>query len=321
MEPLVSLITPFYNSEGKINIFLDSVLKQTYNNIELILINDGSIDNTEEVVLEYEKKFRKRGYSFIYKKQENMGQSIALNNGLKIFNGKYLMWPDSDDILLKDNIKKKVEFLENNQEFGLVYCNAEFVENKNISKVIQCWNKPLSKVKKNIFEDILLAKILFAPGAWMARSKYFLEVRPDRDIEVNKRGFKGQNWQMLLPLAYKYPVGKVDEYLFKYVVYKNSDSHKKRSYEEALEYINGKEIILKAVLKNIKMSQNELNKYLDLVNIFINMDKLNCSISYKNKKDFEKIYTMMKNKMNLKMKIKCILFKYNILDIIKLIYK
>ncbi len=319
MNPLVSVITPCYNGNGKIQLYLDSLLKQTYNNIEIILINDGSTDNTEDIILSYKNKFINKGYKFIYLKQKNGGQDVALNNGLKFFTGEYLIWPDADDILLEQNIEKKVKFLEEHKEYGLVYCNAEIVDSKNINKVIQKWNRENSNIKEINFKDILIGKnILFAPGAWMARSKYFLDVRPNREIEISGQG---QNWQMLLPLAYKYPIGKVDECLFKYIVYNNSHSHQERDYKETLKYIEGKNKGLNLILNNIKMSNQEFNIYMDIVNRFIYLEKLNCSILYNNKKDFESVYPILKNKLDLKLKIKCILFKYNILSMVKFFIK
>lgn len=105
--PLVSIITPCYNGENYVTPFIKSVLLQSYNNIEFIFINDGSTDNTEKIVLDYEPEFKERGIKFKYIYQENQGQATALNNGLKIFTGDYLTWPDSDDILHPDNISKE----------------------------------------------------------------------------------------------------------------------------------------------------------------------------------------------------------------------
>lgn len=319
MKPLVSIITPCYNGNGKIQLYLDSILNQTYDNLEIILINDGSTDNTENIILSYKDKFIEKGYKFIYLKQKNSGQDVALNNGLKFFSGEYLTWPDADDILLEQNIEKKVKFLEEHKECGLVYCNAEIVDSRNINKVIEKWDRENSNIKEINFKDILVGKnILFAPGAWMARSKYFLDVRPNREIEISGQG---QNWQMLLPLAYKYAVGKVDDCLFKYIVYKDSHSHQNRNYKEAMEYIEKKYKGLNLILNNIKMPNRKFNLYMDIVNRFIYLEKLNCSILYNNKKDFKNIYPILKNELNLKLKIKCILFKYNLLSMIKFLIK
>ena len=87
MEAKVSIVVPCYNGEKYIVRFLESILGQTYDNLLLILVNDGSNDHTEEIVLEYKDKLNKGGKELIYLKQENQGQAAALNTGLKMIYG------------------------------------------------------------------------------------------------------------------------------------------------------------------------------------------------------------------------------------------
>ena len=94
---LVSLITPCYNGEKHIGRLLNSILEQTYPNIEHYVIDDGSTDNTADVIKSYIEKYEAKGYSLTYVFQNNSGQSVAINNGLKLIKGEYLLWPDSDD--------------------------------------------------------------------------------------------------------------------------------------------------------------------------------------------------------------------------------
>jgi glycosyltransferase involved in cell wall biosynthesis len=96
MMKKVSIITPCYNGESFVSRYLDTILNQSYNNLELILVNDGSTDQTEAIVMSYKPKFKEVGIEFIYMYQEHAGQAAALNQGLKIFTGDYLTWPDSD---------------------------------------------------------------------------------------------------------------------------------------------------------------------------------------------------------------------------------
>lgn len=317
MKPLVSIITPCYNGEGKINIFLDSVLKQTYDNIEFIIINDGSIDNTEEIILSYKNKFIDKGYKFIYLKQENAGQDVALNNGLKYFTGKYLMWPDSDDILNKDNIKEKVEYLEKNKTCGLVYCNTNIVQYKNIDKIIAKWDKILYEDRLKNFEDILLGNIVFAGGAWMLRSEYFENINPKREIIITGQG---QNWQMLLPMAYNYNIGKVNKFLFTYIVYKDSHSNKKRTYEESFKRLVDMELGLTSMLKECKMDKNLFYRYKKILKIKYINEKLSLNILYRKNKEAKELYHICK-KRNIKLyrknKIKYYLNLFGLYTILK----
>lgn len=312
MKDLVSVITPCYNGEGKLNLFLDSILNQTYDNIEFIIINDGSTDNTENIILKYKKFFEKKGVKFIYLKQKNAGQDVALNRGLKYFTGKYLMWTDSDDILDPQNIEEKVKYLEQNRNCGLVYCNTNIVKYGEINKIIKKWDKVLYKNRLENFEDILLGKIIFAGGAWMLRSEYLEKINPKKEIIITGQG---QNWQMLLPMAYNYDVGKVDKYLFTYIIYKDSHANKKRTFYEqkkrTIDTLNG----LDKILKQINIDGALYNKYYNMVlnQWYINL--LNQAINYNEKIESRKIYKWLQSKnikIEIKLKIKYILLQLGI---------
>lgn len=95
MKNYVSIIIPVYNMEKYLYECLESVFNQTYKNIEVIIVNDGSNDNSEYIIEEFLKRYK----NIIYIKQENSGLSIARNNGLKHVKGKFVMFLDSDDYL------------------------------------------------------------------------------------------------------------------------------------------------------------------------------------------------------------------------------
>lgn len=317
MNPLVSIITPCYNGKGKVNIFLDSVLKQTYDNIEFIIINDGSTDNTEEIILSYKNKFINKGYKFIYLKQKNAGQDIALNNGLKYFTGKYLMWSDSDDILEANNIEEKVKYLEKNKTCGLVYCNTNIVQYKEINKVITKWDKILYKDRLKDFDDIFAGNIIFAGGAWMLRSEYFERINPKKEIVITGQG---QNLQMLLPMAYNYDVGKVDKYLFTYVLYSDSHSNKKRTYEESIRRLIDIDKGTIEILKESNMEENMFYKYKKIIEIRHINEKFRLSLLYRKNKETKELYRLCKERnINLcrKNKIKYYLNLFGLYTILK----
>ena len=119
---LISIITPSYNSAKLIKRLLDSVLVQSYPNVEMFVIDDGSLDDTKTIVEYYIPLFQNRGYCLNYIYQSNGGQSSAINNGLKLVTGEYLAWPDSDDwYKSKDSLFKMVHALQNtSDEIGAV---------------------------------------------------------------------------------------------------------------------------------------------------------------------------------------------------------
>jgi len=113
-EPLVSIIMPVYNGEKYIKEAIDSVINQTYKNWELIIVNDGSKDNTEKIIKSYYDKRIK------YFCQENRGVSAARNKALELAKGKYVTFLDSDDYLPPNSIKARVEYLEKNPDIDIV---------------------------------------------------------------------------------------------------------------------------------------------------------------------------------------------------------
>ncbi|MBR1648358.1 MAG: glycosyltransferase family 2 protein [Alphaproteobacteria bacterium] len=111
----ISVLVPFYNSALFIKPCIDSVLKQTFKNFELILLNDGSTDNSEEIVMQYHDKRIK-----YYKNEKNMGIPISHNILLDYAEGEYAAVLDSDNICLPERLQKQAEFLDNHPDVTVV---------------------------------------------------------------------------------------------------------------------------------------------------------------------------------------------------------
>lgn len=109
MDKKVSIIIPVYNVEKYLERCLDSILNNTYKNIEIILVNDGSTDNSQNIINEYVKKYPQ---IIIGKQQENKGPAEARNVAMKIATGEYIMFVDSDDFVEKDYIEKYLDTLK-----------------------------------------------------------------------------------------------------------------------------------------------------------------------------------------------------------------
>lgn len=121
--PKVSVIIPAYNCGGHISEAVDSVLGQTYKDIEAIIVDDGSTDNTKEALKRYEGKIR-----YVY--QEHGGVSRARNLGISRSSGEYIAFLDADDIWVPEKLAKEMVFLEENKDAGLVACDLDvFDEN------------------------------------------------------------------------------------------------------------------------------------------------------------------------------------------------
>lgn len=220
-KPLVSIITPCYNGESYLDRYFHSILNQTYPNLELIFVNDGSKDRTEEIVNAYRAKLEQRGIVFTYLYQENAGQAAALNRGLKLFTGMYLTWPDADDEMTPDCIEKKVSYLEAHPEFQMMRSNGAFYNMDTGAR------RPIAseadKYPQDIFEKLLLVHTYGCCGCYMITRELFLKCYPDRDIFES---CTGQNWQVLVPAASYSLCGYLDESL--YIVYEHDDSHSRQ---------------------------------------------------------------------------------------------
>lgn len=291
-NPLVSIITPCYNGEKFIHRFLESVLKQTYNNIEFIFVNDGSTDKTEEIVLSYKDIFLEKGIDLIYIYQNNAGQAAAINKALKIFKGEYLTWPDSDDILHPNNIKNKVDFLESNPKFGLVLCKTKMVDEMDITKQIGILQRRPNMKKDNLFYDLIIEKnVYFAPGGYMVRSSAFIETNPNKYIYESRAG---QNWQMLLPITYKHRCGYINEYLYDYVVRSESHSRMGVTQEDLIRKTYDHEDILLTVIKEMKIREGQ--HYIDIVREKYIRKRLQIAYKFRNKEYLQKQYKLLKDR-------------------------
>ena len=217
----VSLLVPCYNGQEYLDYFFESLVSQTYLNVEFIFINDGSIDNTKSYYEKYVPELTKKGWDCKYIYQENQGQASAINNGLKLITGDYLIFPDSDDILYPNHIEEKVKYMEENPECGMAYCILDV-----------CYITDLSKISSHLNlipdDDMFLHamknnsnKILWPPIGNIVRTSSLFNVLKNKEISVS---IAGQNSQIQFPLLYKYKCGYIPKSLGKYVVRKSSHS-------------------------------------------------------------------------------------------------
>ena len=256
-KDLVSVISPCYNGEKYLPAFLDSVLRQTYPNIELIVVNDASEDKTQEILEKYLNEFKKRGYSLIVVHQQmNKGKAAAVNLGLKLIRGNFMTWMDSDDIFYPNAIEKKVKFLKENRDIDFVLNYGEIVNENDINTRIGLLKRTQPSKNDYLFKDLLdESNVVFTPGSICVRTEALMAVLPDWEIYESR---EGQNWQLMLPLSYSRKYGYLNEILFKYVVHSNSHFHAKRSYAKQIERRNNfYELQINTINKIIGMSESE----------------------------------------------------------------
>ncbi len=235
MDKLVSIITPCYNGEKYLDRYFQSLLAQTYPAIEVIFINDGSTDATERMALDYGDKLKAKGYQFIYISQVNAGQSAAINQGLTVFTGDYLNWTDSDDYLPEDSVTKRVSFLENHPTIGLVIGRSAIVEDSKFKQIGIISETGFNRTAvKDLAEDFLKGVISCTSCcSTMVRSSMFRDSMPEPPHIETPREI-GQNYQLFLPIMFRYPTAYFPDILGYYVVHNDSHSHSKKTFEQKL---------------------------------------------------------------------------------------
>ena len=144
---ICSVIIPVYEGSNVVSRAINSVLSQTYQNFELIIVNDGSTDNTEEVVKAIKDDRIK------YFVQENKGQSSARNKGIKEATGEYIAFLDADDYWSPSHLSDHVNFLENNPDYVMSF-NRYFTVEKGKEK-LYAWKNNL---RGNIYPQLLFIK-------------------------------------------------------------------------------------------------------------------------------------------------------------------
>lgn len=124
MSKLVSIVLPVYNGEKYLAKSIESVLNQTYNNLELIIVNDCSTDRSEDIILKYAATDSRIVY---VKNQINSKLPQSLNNGFAIANGDYYTWTSDDNYYYSNAIEVMVSYLEMHPKTTLVYCDYNLI--------------------------------------------------------------------------------------------------------------------------------------------------------------------------------------------------
>lgn len=240
----VSIVTPVYNGETHLAKMLDSVLTQDYPLVEMILADDGSEDGTILVAESYREKFADRGYDYRIVQAEHKNASAAINQGLPYVTGEYLIWPDSDDYLEPESIRRRVDFLRQHPQYACVRSLSYYFDEETGTRSEKADEQRGDLKKLDLFWDILESKTFVCCGCYMLRTKAFFEVYPKRRIPEYD---VGQNFQMLLPFMYRHQCPTIEEELYGVAVREGSHSRtvltqaqeekKYRDYEKLVDEI------------------------------------------------------------------------------------
>ena len=165
-NPLVSVCIPMYNAENYIEDTINSLIKQTYKNIEIIIIDDGSSDKSIDIVNSFEDTRIK-----LFKNKKNEGLPYTRNRSIDLAIGKYIALIDADDIAESNRIFSQVRFMENNKEYGVVYSYIRPFGNINLLskfRIKKLFNKNL--VDKEIKSKLFFYNVICNPSSMIRKS-------------------------------------------------------------------------------------------------------------------------------------------------------
>jgi glycosyltransferase involved in cell wall biosynthesis len=217
VKPKVSVIIPCYNYADYLKICLQSVLAQTFQDFEIIVVDDSSTDHTPEVV----KDFSDPRLRYV-RHEKNLGPAAAFNTGINLAQGKYITVIGADDVMMPDNIAVKVDILEHYPDIGLVHSNAELIDESGriLGKAHsrRCFDRVQ---KRSSFNDLLLnGNFIVASSVFVPKRCYEKVGLYDPDLTHS------EDWDMWLRIAYHYDFAYLDSCLIQYRVHDNSLRHR-----------------------------------------------------------------------------------------------
>ena len=209
-SPIVSVIIPCYNAEQFIGEAIGSVLEQTLEDFELIVIDDGSTDGSTSVVESFSDKRLK------YHKTANHGVSHARNTGIRMATGKYIAFLDADDLFLKENLTRKTAYLDDHPDIGFVHAR-EVIFNSDSGELLSTSDGLGGEVLPQLLA--LTNTVIHSPSSVVVRRSVL-----DHEGLFDEQLSIAADWEMWVRLARGNRLGFITEPLSKYRIH-NAQMH------------------------------------------------------------------------------------------------
>lgn len=196
----VSVIIPTYNRAEKLHKSMESVLAQTYGDFELLIIDDGSTDSTAEVVSSFgDDRIR------YVKMAQNVGASAARNEGVRLAEGDWIAFHDSDDFWRPDKLQKQMDYMERNPEYDVIYCSyLMHTDEEEIVVPNENWS---GELEGDLFISLLARNSIGAPTMLIKKSVF-------EETGGFDTSFKSlEDWDLALRIAMRHQIGYVPEVL------------------------------------------------------------------------------------------------------------
>ena len=190
-DPLVSAIVPAFNAQRYVREAIDSILGQTYANIEVLVVDNASTDDTAREIKSY-------GERVTYLREDKKGPSAARNRGLKHCRGEFIAFLDADDLWLPDKTERQLQFLAAHPEYGICYSHYEFIDADGKPLERPHRHRPLSGW---VFEALLKLEVSVGTGTVMIRRECIEKVG---DFEEQLMTAEDTNLYIRLAKYYQY---------------------------------------------------------------------------------------------------------------------
>ncbi len=233
-NPIVSVIMPVYNGEKFLAEAIESILEQTFSNFEFIILNDGSSDLSEKIILSYLEKDKRIKY---FPSTKNKGLIFQLNKGIKNAKGKYVARMDADDISFPDRFEKQVGFLKSNPKIALL--GGQCIRINTEGKKIGISNLPCSEDEINAWNIFLCP---FVHPSIFVRLDIIQEYKYDEQVAV-------EDYYLWSRILEKHKGRNLEEPILFYREHLDNTSTKKNEW-----YHNTIHFIYRKNLENIQFS-------------------------------------------------------------------
>lgn len=243
---MVSVIIPTYNSRKYIEEALNSVFKQTYKDLEIIVVDDGSIDGTEELLKKYKDQI-------IYIKKTNGGEASARNKGLEVAKGDHICFLDADDLYVDDKIEKQIKTLNSFKDIDVVYNDVEVVDEE--LRYIKTLKSEGVYENQNDFLCMMIVRQMIPGTASMMFRRHCIET----GIRYPTNYKNSVDYGFTIQLASKYKFKYIPETLYIYRRHEknltNNHENQKKCESDIVKKL-GIDII-KKIVKETSFQENE----------------------------------------------------------------
>lgn len=205
MSEIISVIIPTYNREKLVIEAIESAIKQTYRPLEIVIIDDGSTDNTCFQVNKFISRNDIPDCYFKYITQSNKGGNAARNTGIKVSQGEYLAFLDSDDLWLPEKLEIQMKLINTKPDVGAIYCGVK--EYDSVLKKVTS-NEKRKFIQGSIHKELLIKDVSAPTSTFMVKKKVF-DYSGLFDESLKAR----QDWDMWIRISEKYDIHAAEKNL------------------------------------------------------------------------------------------------------------